>query len=1452
MHDPLGAFQRIRELYITYLETAFRIGDPAVSRERRALLETPGQLCTEPFVEPSPRYRTVDWQLKDIATVAESPLAHFSTEDRRLFMWIASAGLFRDEEVRLYLHQATMLERGTQPGRPSIVTSGTGSGKTEAFLSPVFAEICREARRSWRAPDANFLTRGWWQGNEGIALPSYMDIPIEHRPTKAHPERNPFRRHRAGERRSAAVRCLVLYPMNALVEDQLARLRKALDSREVRERMHDSFNRNRIFFGRYTSATPVTGFAEHPRRVPPDGEEGKRRDRQFRKLFDEVATYERTQARIGELIRDKKLTEEDRFLFPAVNGAELLTRWDMQEDPPDILITNISMLGGMLNREVDDPIFKKTADWLQRDDDAYFFLVLDELHLHRGAAGTEVSYLIRMLLHRLGLSDPQHRHKLRILASSASLPTDGKEGEISQRYLQDMFGSSGTWRAGAPPADQGVWRTSIITGKAIQEEAESTRRLDPDPFIALFRSLGGRREEPALAARLSFENWRELGDALGIATRSDEREMAKAVIDEVGRRVAAACWNEIEKRPRATSEGKLAKTIFGVDCPNTREGLRGLLVVRGLGDKFEEWFGRGVQLASPSFRVHTFFRSIEGMYAPFDGEGTVRAAFRTGHRRIGELSIERMVSAAASAGTTPPRQLEVLYCECCGEIFLGGRRRPQAANIFELLPSEAELDGLPDTATGQRFEDLSYDQYAVFWPRADVRTAPKVAVRRAGETPTERWTRAVLDPRTAVITIPKPGAAIMPDRVEGWLYTRGPAKDLHDRNSTQPSTNVPYMCPKCETDYSPRRSAKHRLSPVRHFRTGFAKTTQLLADELFSVVQLHTEEPKLVSFSDSRQDAAKAALDVEGRHHEDVRREILVKTLESRFRNRRGAADIERELQVTKVGLMAATEALRMDEVELLSQRLKALKGEQTETFEPGVSLAEIMENPAITNEFSGRAGNPRPPLKPLLREFVRLGIHPSHPAGTKRIEARVSDDTREYEWNALFSKTGNQVDWRDGNGAEQPWLDAARRNLLMDVQPLVVEILFNRTYFSVEEAGLGYLCLPRASCADDTDWERGNAFLRVFGDAYRFNESPYDNQPPDWNDETAISPGHRIMRFAEQVWGAGQPAVDGVRDILRLLATSGHLGGKLYLAALRFRLVTDDDPAWRCRKCERVHMHHGAGYCTRCFDPLPDRDQPNERVSDIRASNFLAKRIHRAGAKPFRLHCEELTGQTDDGAERQRKFRGILLPRTETVEDDDGVLREEADPYFLPEKEEIDVLTVTTTMEVGIDIGPLQAVLQANMPPQRFNYQQRVGRAGRRQQAFSMVLTVCRTKSHDLYYFRAPEKITGDVPPPPFLTKRLPAIASRFVLKWWLNAAFSGLRREATASGSPWPADGMRPPDIHGEYMPTATYFDEVWKARLEVQLQASERGADALWLSFVQTRSFPQPTSKFRSQSF
>ena len=82
---------------------------------------------------------------------------------------------------------------------------------------------------------------------------------------------------------------------------------------------------------------------------------------------------------------------------------------------------------------------------------------------------------------------------------------------------------------------------------------------------------------------------------------------------------------------------------------------------------------------------------------------------------------------------------------------------------------------------------------------------------------------------------------------------------------------------------------------------------------------------------------------------------------------------------------------------------------------------------------------------------------------------------------------------------------------------------------------------------------------------------------------------------------------------------------------------------------------------------------------------------------KPAHLVHEELTGQTKPIAEIQLSS----FSRSAYIEDEHSTTHG------------IDALSVTTTMEVGVDIGSLKLVMMANMPPQRFNYQH-VGRAGR------------------------------------------------------------------------------------------------------------------------------------------
>jgi DEAD/DEAH box helicase domain-containing protein len=106
----------------------------------------------------------------------------------------------------------------------------------------------------------------------------------------------------------------------------------------------------------------------------------------------------------------------------------------MRATPPDLLITNFSMLNIMLMRRAEETIFTQTRNWLESNPENKFHLIIDELHSYRGTPGTEIAFTIRLLLRRLGLTPTSPQ--LRILASSASLAG----GEKVYKYLGGFFG----------------------------------------------------------------------------------------------------------------------------------------------------------------------------------------------------------------------------------------------------------------------------------------------------------------------------------------------------------------------------------------------------------------------------------------------------------------------------------------------------------------------------------------------------------------------------------------------------------------------------------------------------------------------------------------------------------------------------------------------------------------------------------------------------------------------------------------------------------------------------------------------------------------------------------------------------------------------------------------------------------------------------------------------------
>lgn len=1415
MLDPVGGFERIRNQYITYLETAFRIRDSGVSAERRWMLEQPGTLATEPFVEPIPRYESVPWTVAELMTHEDSPVRSLGPVGGAAAAALISAGLFDKPEIKPYLHQIEMLGRGLRTGTPGIVTSGTGSGKTESFLLPVIASIAAEGAMHWDAPDAGYLDGKWWvDPTTGQTYKKFSAIPPALRPLEKNPDATPFTPQRRGERRSAAVRCMVLYPMNALVEDQLTRLRAALDSDAARVACATHLKGNRIFFGRYNGPTPVPGPQRHPRVAPKA--DAKRRHRLLQRLFEHLSEADTTQKHVEELIAKGELLPENRFQFPHSDGAELIDRWNMQETPPDILITNVQMLGAMLNRDVDAPIFDKTAQWLATDPDAYFYLVVDELHLHRGSAGTEVAYLLRSLLYRLGLHRPELRHKLRVLASSASLPVGGEGERESLDYLWDMFGTNGTWGVdGSHAADATDWAQSIIAGEPVAVRSAHSDFLSAELFerVLELACSAGRSELEDLVAGLQLSSieddpiWLDVASDLRVSGALAGRVLLKHLVEECSARLEAGCWDSDERRPRATSITELARSLFG-DSTRLR-AVRGMLVLRGLGDLLRREVNPEVHPVAQSFRIHTFFRAIEGMYAPLDKGASVSPDFESA-RTAGILSIER--PSVVTAGDETYRVFDVLYCECCGELFVGGTRSRDDSAKFELLPSEADLEGLPETSRARFFEDMVADEYAVFWP-SDLGAAGPGDTDVAAE-----WKKAALNSVSGQVRLGSPrapltfGAADRP----GFVFQFDPRLDKHDRTASGAGSHVPYECPNCHSSYR-LRSKGMRLSPVRHFRPGFAKTTQLLASELFELLRIENgDSSKLVSFSDSRQEAARASLDIESSHHEDLRRLLLLRALQART----SAENLDR-LQQRLIELRAASAAAAA-EGDFSRQEELAREGRKLTLDEAAARTGVVPMR--LVLEDSGAPASYLENLAPLelLYSFVDRGVHPFDPAGVKAVQVSSEAGSSFYDWVEAFTRDDDgQVLWRrTGN---TPALVSRKQRIVEEFVSQIADVLFSRSYFALEETGLAYLSLSPDAAAATTTQESSTTLLRVFAEAYRVLESRYGNDVAPWIDGRSISKNNRVKLFAQECWGSAWS--NEVEGFMRAMTADGHHDGVISVPKLWVRLTQPTDPAWVCSRCTRVHLVRGPGPCTRCRLSLPQ--EANSTAADVTQRHFIGHKISRELSEPFRLHCEELTGQTDDGPLRQRNFRGVLVPNRMPVKtgdgdvrrDDDGeIVYQEATKYWKA-REEIDLLAVTTTMEVGIDIGPLQGILQANMPPQRFNYQQRVGRAGRRGQAFSIAVTVCRTKSHDMHYFRHPRAITGDVPPPPRLSKQRSQIPRRFVNKWVLNKGFSNLR----ASSREWPGDGLTPPDIHGEFVPTGSFADEgsPWRDGLLAELE-------------------------------
>lgn len=316
--NPIDTAEYINKKYIEYLESILTVKDDILREEAQKGLREKNKFIKGPYLEITPSFVTSK-SIKDLINegIMSKEFNYISQVDGDYRFGI-------NIDRSLYAHQEKAIRKVNKENKNIIVATGTGSGKTECFLLPIINYLMKQK-------EENRLTPG--------------------------------------------VRALLLYPMNALANDQIKRLRSLLKGYEY------------ITFGRYTGETQET-------------------------YTDALSLY-----------RDQNSGEA-----PMKN--ELISREQIRKNPPNILLTNYAMLEYLLLRPNDNELFDG------ENSDNWKFIVLDEAHSYRGSNGTEISYLLRRLKERV---NGYKLGEIQCIATSATLGGGKGAFKDVANFATDLF-----------------------------------------------------------------------------------------------------------------------------------------------------------------------------------------------------------------------------------------------------------------------------------------------------------------------------------------------------------------------------------------------------------------------------------------------------------------------------------------------------------------------------------------------------------------------------------------------------------------------------------------------------------------------------------------------------------------------------------------------------------------------------------------------------------------------------------------------------------------------------------------------------------------------------------------------------------------------------------------------------------------------------------------------------